>query len=415
MLLLLLLGVGGGQTTAEYMIGLEERVRAGNALAARAGTQPPPVYLEDEVEVIERAHRDQTEEEDDTDRMISQMVEGGDVIRFRRSSGDGVVVGGGERSDDIGADAVEPFSGRKTPFPNVASDRGKRNRLEMMRVAKRAGWGVSIKKGKRISWLKRHLGGWYGTTGMFREFKKVDGARLSKFITELLSLSNSIHPIVDHSRDTTGALDEDIPSWVSLCREYKQWEDAAPSTNAQQQANRIVNAVVQQRLMEPRGPLGDNNDVPLRSQVGAENNRDSGNGSGRTNASSVIRDNTLITGIVQDAGVIDGAVGPVATAVTSVIGGCNRTSRRTRGDVLSHIERSRDRQASQLCSSLGDILNNIVHPPRTLSDIAKDYREAERSLQDATSEGSRLFWQSLCGKLENELRSFGAQSGRSAD
>ena len=53
------------------MTGLEERIRAGNASAARAGTLPPPVYLEDEVEVIERAHRDQTDEEDDTDRMIS--------------------------------------------------------------------------------------------------------------------------------------------------------------------------------------------------------------------------------------------------------------------------------------------------------------------------------------------------------
>ena len=93
-----------------------------------------------------------------------------------------------------------------------------------MRVAKRAGWGVTIKKGKRISWLKSRLGGWFGTTGMFREFKKVDGARLSKFITELLSLSNLLHPVADHSRDRTGALDKDIPPWVSLCREFKSWE-----------------------------------------------------------------------------------------------------------------------------------------------------------------------------------------------
>ena len=67
-----------------------------------------------------------------------------------------------------------------------------------------------------------------------------------------------------------------------------------------------------------------------------------------------------------------------------------------------------------MVSSLGEILNNIVHPPRTLSDIAKDYREAERSLQDATSENSKSFWQSLCVNLEDELHSFG-ESGRSAD
>ena len=49
--------------TAEYMAGLEERVRTGNALAARAGALPPPVYLEVEVEIIERVYRDQEEEE----------------------------------------------------------------------------------------------------------------------------------------------------------------------------------------------------------------------------------------------------------------------------------------------------------------------------------------------------------------
>ena len=227
--------------------------------------------------------------------------------------------------------------------------------------------------------------------------------RLIKFIMELLSLSNSLHPVVDHSRDKTSALDENIPPWVSLCREFKSWEGSTPSADAQQQTNRIVSAVVQQRLLEPRDPLGEPSGGPLCLQVGAENNRGGGNRSGRVDASSVVRDNTVISGIVEDAGVLDGAVEPVARAVSSVVGGMDGTRRRSRGDVLSHIERSRDRQASRLCNSLGEILNNIVHPPRTLLDIAKDYREAERSLRDATSDKSSSFWRLICSKLATEL------------
>ena len=79
--------------------------------------------------------------------------------------------------------------------------------------------------------------------------------------------------------------------------------------------------MVQQRLLEPRDPRGENTGVPLCSQVGAENNRVGVNRSGRVNASSVIRDNSSMLGIVEDAGVLDGDVGPVATAVTSVVGG----------------------------------------------------------------------------------------------
>ena len=51
---------------AEYMRDLEEQVRLGNELATEAGTHAPPDYLEDEVEVIEWAHRtvDEDESED---------------------------------------------------------------------------------------------------------------------------------------------------------------------------------------------------------------------------------------------------------------------------------------------------------------------------------------------------------------
>ena len=59
------------------------------------------------------------------------------------------------------------------------------------------------------------------------------------------------------------------------------------------------------------------------------------------------------------------------------IAGISGNSSTSCRDVLLHIERSRDRQAIRLIESLGLILNNIVHPPRTIVDISRDYRKAQ--------------------------------------
>jgi len=62
---------------------------------------------------------------------------------------------------------------------------------------------------------------------------------------------------------------------------------------------------------------------------------------------------------------------------------------------------------NRLVDSLAGILNNIVHPPRTLSVIAKEYGDAEIRLRDATSDESISFWRSICSKLSAELTAMG--------
>lgn len=144
-----------------------------------------------------------------------------------------------------------------------------------------------------------------------------------------------------------------------------------------------------------------------------ENNRYGGDDTSSTwaSVSSILRGNTSITGIVEDARVVNDAVEPVARGVSSLIAGISGTGRRrSRGDVLSHIEKARDMQASRLCESLGNVLDNTVNPPRSLSDIAKEYCDAERSLRSAIPDQSESFWCSICFKLQNELEHFGSPS-----
>ena len=127
--------------------------------------------------------------------------------------------------------------------------------------------------------------------------------------------------------------------------------------------------------MEPRDPLVSTG-APLRSQARSENSGviDCGNSA----ASAILREGASIIEMVEDSGVVSGAVGLVANGVTVTVEGISGW--RYRRDALSHIEHSRDQQATRLYESLGMILIHIFHPPRTIVDIAKNYREAQRIL-----------------------------------
>ena len=62
---------------------------------------------------------------------------------------------------------------------------------------------------------------------------------------------------------------------------------------------------------------------------------------GNSTASAILREGAFIIGMVEDAGVVSGAVGLVTNRVTAAVEGISGW--RSRRDVLSHIEYSHDR------------------------------------------------------------------------
>ena len=96
--------------------------------------------------------------------------------------------------------------------------------------------------------------------------------------------------------------------------------------------------------------------------------------------------------IVEDAGVPPAAVPHVSAIISAVVAGTSSASPRVnRRDLLSHIERSRNRQSAGIAEALGSVLNTIVNPPRTLRDISTDFEMATRNLRTAV--GSEVeFW-----------------------
>ena len=73
-----------------------------------------------------------------------------------------------------------------------------------MRLAKRVGWGVLLKRGEGIKWLDRQRGGWFGATGMFWQCNEINAQRLSKFISDLLSQAKVYFLAEQHSTGSTG-------------------------------------------------------------------------------------------------------------------------------------------------------------------------------------------------------------------
>ena len=358
---------------------------------------------ENEVEVVNAAQAiDSLMEESDDDAVDDEITRVLGQNAFRNDTMDNNNVEEDE-SGVVYSTAVDHITtardtDTKVPFPSVNVEEGRNNGYLMMKEAKRFGWDKTLKFGKRSHWLKDRHSSWFGLTGIFRMYRPVNHSRLSSHINALIKYAKDKFPSENHSNDSTGLLGEDIPSYVLLCREWEEHKSSNPSANVQQQANRFVSAVVQQAMLEPRRPLGETG-ADLRSQVRDENPTlviDN-----LPTASHQMRDRTRITGLVQNSGVPSGVASVAATGVTAAMNGMTTVSRR---DVISHIELTRERQSTRLCESLGSVLNATLHPPRTISDINSDFREASMHFESASDENIKAYWQMAMNKLMNELQ-----------
>ena len=170
-------------------------------------------------------------------------------------------------------------------------------------------------------------------------------------------------------------------------------------------AARIKNAVVQRTLMDNHPPLGEDSEV-IRSQIDAENGavgEDRGD-SGDTRMASLLEESTVVR-LVEEAGVPPAAVPRVGASTTAMLAGISSPSPRlTRGDLMTNIERSRDRQSAGIAEALGSVLNSIINPARTLRDITTDFETASRNLRTAVG-SEKEFWTEAQQSLLIEMRS----------
>ena len=202
---------------------------------------------------------------------------------------------------------------------------------------------------------------------------------MSTIIGRLITLAREEYLLTRHSNDQTGGADEIVPDFVKLVREYDMWKIDHPSVNTQQQAARITNAVVQRTLMDNHPPSGEDSDV-IRSQIGVEN----GAVEVGDNRMETLLGAATIVGIVEDAGVPLASVPHVSAATSTVVAGTLfATPRVNCRDLLSHIERSRNRQSAGIAEALGSVLNTIFNPPRTLRDLSTDFDIATRNFRTA--------------------------------
>ena len=167
--------------------------------------------------------------------------------------------------------------------------------------------------------------------------------------------------------------------------------------------------------MDNHPPLGENSEI-IRSHIGAENNAVDPMDSEEDNRMDTLLRAATIMDLVEDAGVPVASVPRVGAATTAVVTGTSSRSPRlsgstrlSRGDLLSHIERSRDRQSAGIAEALGSVLSTIVNPPRTLRDISIDFEMVTRNLRAAV-ESDLEFWTEAKQSLMNEMRSLNSNN-----
>ena len=259
--------------------------------------------------------------------------------------------------------------------------------MGIMMLTKRVTWESRLKHGVRTTWLGVRASMWFGVTGMFRKYRKVTRQIRSKLINSHLAYAREQFPVEGHCDGPAGSLNEDISEYVQLCREFEDWKLNFPSTSTQQTVSRIVTAVTQQALVQLKDTLG-NVGGGIRSQIGEDNRENLGN-SRLFVSSRGLGEAASVVGLVERTGVVAEVVPLVAEEVTDVV--TCLSPRQKRHGVISHIERSHKIQASPLAESLGGILNNMLYPIHTISDIIRDYTEATHNFRNAVDAEEEIF------------------------
>ena len=137
-------------------------------------------------------------------------------------------------------------------------------------------------------------------------------------------------------------------------------------------------------MLEPRRPRGETG-ADIHSQVREENSP--GTIDDLPTAENLMQDRTQITGLAENAELPSGAV---SVATSWVSADFHRMTTVSHRHVISHIKLSRERESVRLCQSLGSVLNTILNPPGTITDLNSDFRETSMHFENASDEDIRL-------------------------
>ena len=77
----------------------------------------------------------------------------------------------------------------------------------------------------KLCWLEGVVHSCFNGFRLFREYKEPSVARLSTLIGNLMTHARDEFPINRHSNDETSAVDEYIPEYIRLVREFGEWKN----------------------------------------------------------------------------------------------------------------------------------------------------------------------------------------------
>ena len=199
-----------------------------------------------------------------------------------------------------------------------------------------------------------------------------------------------------HSTDHTGMLGEDVPPYASLYLRFMEFEKDNQQTQSAAAKRRRNNDLIG-LLMEQRGPLGSNGNMPPLSQVQAENER------------CVTTDDNASTIIVpvEAENIVGSGISPTIASPAA------------KKAKLDHLKKTPVNNPqlggflkdfmNTINEQVGQFVNNTSEQSRTKADIMKEYRDAKDDYDKAVADNNeedKEFYKLSKELLKKEMDNF---------
>eukprot|EP00957_Ditylum_brightwellii_P085798 6526322-Ditylum_brightwellii.AAC.1 len=141
------------------------------------------------------------------------------------------------------------------------------------------GWRETLAYGKLTRFISNNINSFYDSVngGILGGYRPVSPQVLQRKISRTIAHVKRTYYNQMHSTDSTGSQGETIPEYAQLILEFFEWEANQPARSASQQSARSQQRAVEDYLIRPRPPLGDDTTGPSRSPVNRENSNHVGN------------------------------------------------------------------------------------------------------------------------------------------
>lgn len=267
----------------------------------------------------------------------------------------------------------------------------------------------------KTRWFLDNIDAIFADDGPLRAYLRINARTLMRHFSEAQQLARSIYT-QDHSNEPTGRGHEDIPQWTALFFRLFEAMQNQETSNSRAAAAREENRPIVRGIIGAQAPLGEEGDGPVQLRTETSPNvgqrgmrqREIGNVNAERVTHMEGRDDAVRRNPVPSQRHTTGTHHRNVHVAPGFDPDTNAPSERY-GQVMLGFGSMN--AAIDTFSRFMDA--PLPLPARELIDIARDYREINQMLGNATTDNERQFFISVRDALVTEMNQFGGTVGGS--